>query len=100
MITFNKVPSRMPTTPALVREGRGLYAIWTGRSWHGHIERSPRAWLVVTPGKPPEVCATIHSARHAALDIALRAEGRLMTTERVAAAVERVDRTLRSGDTR
>lgn len=83
MKIFNKVPSRLPDSPALIRECAGQYAIWTGRSWFGSINRTygrswqPLYWMITTPGSPAEVVTTFKTAKAEAEAIAYRAEGRV-----------------------
>ena len=52
--------------PAFVKEHSGHYALWTGYEFWGGIERVPVpggvAWVVTTPGSPPESFAQFRAA--------------------------------------
>lgn len=81
MKVLNKIPTRLPSHPALIRECAGNYAIWTGRSWFGSVNRTcgrswqPVAWTITTPASPVEVVTTFDAAKAEAESIARRAEG-------------------------
>jgi hypothetical protein len=76
MRTFRRVPKRLPSEPALIRECRGGYAIWTGRNWHGSVDKVYHGWAITTPMCPVEVLSTFEGAMAEAESRALRAEGK------------------------
>lgn len=81
MKVLSKIPTRLPSHPALIRECAGDYAIWTGRSWFGSVSRTydhsgqPVAWAITTPASPVYVLTTFEAAKIEAESIAHRAEG-------------------------
>jgi hypothetical protein len=77
MRIYSKVPQRLPGHPALIREGAGSYAIWTGRNWHGSVDKVGRFWAITTPASPVETFETFNGAMTDAHHRALRAEGRV-----------------------
>lgn len=82
MKTLNRIPTRLPAEPVFIRETKGHYAIWTGRSWFGSISQTfgrswePQCWMLTTPGSPCEVFRTLDGAKQEAEHRANRAEGR------------------------
>lgn len=81
MKVLNKIPTRLPSHPALIRECAGNYAIWTGRNWFGSVNRTygrswqPVAWAITSPARPVDVVTTFEAAKQEAEAIAIRAEG-------------------------
>ena len=81
MKIIRRIPKRLPSTPALIGEGAGAYAIWTGRSWFGSVSRTfgrswqPQHWMLTTHGSPCEVFKSFEGARSEAEARAIRAEG-------------------------
>jgi hypothetical protein len=74
---YRKVPKRLPECPALVREAKSHYAIWTGKNWAGHVYAGSirRLWIVQTKLSPEETYETMQGALDAAYDAAVRFEG-------------------------